>query len=82
MKLRQAESRSEGAQSPPNKPLQRSGLDNVLRPKRGIVVLKQVLRARVLMCQWPAAELNRYATLPLASATAVVCYPASSEGVL
>jgi hypothetical protein len=40
----------------PNKPLQRSGLDKVLGRGRGEVVLEQVLRARVLMRQWPAAE--------------------------
>jgi hypothetical protein len=40
----------------PNKPLQRSGVDKV--PGRGRVgaVLEQVLRARVLTGQWPAAE--------------------------
>jgi hypothetical protein len=40
----------------PNKPLQRSGLDKVPRRGRGDAVLKQVLRARVLMRSWPAAE--------------------------
>ncbi len=41
---------------PPNKPLQRSGVDKVLGRGRGDVVLEPVLRARVLMRQWPAAE--------------------------
>jgi hypothetical protein len=41
---------------PPNKPLQRSGLDKVLGRGRGDVALEQVMRARVLKCQWPAAE--------------------------
>jgi hypothetical protein len=39
-----------------NKPLQRSGLDKVLGRGRGGDVLEQVLRARVLKGQWPAAE--------------------------
>ena len=47
------------SQVPPNKPLQRSGVDKVLGRGRGVAVLKQVLRARVLMCQWPAAERGR-----------------------
>jgi hypothetical protein len=42
--------------SPPNKPLQRSGMDKVLGRGRGEVVLEQDIRARVLMSQWPAAE--------------------------
>jgi len=41
---------------PPNKPLQRSGLDKVPGRGRGGGVLEQVLRARVLIGQWPAAE--------------------------
>ena len=40
----------------PNKPLQRSGLDKVLGRGRVGEVLEQVLRARVLNGQWPAAE--------------------------
>jgi len=40
---------------PPSKPLQRSGLDKVLGRGRGDVVLDQVMRARVLNRQWPAA---------------------------
>ncbi len=43
----------------PNNPLQRSGIDKVLGRGRGEVVLEQVLRARVLKRQWPAAELRR-----------------------
>jgi len=39
-----------------SKPLQRSGLDKVPGRGRGVVVLEQVLRARVLKGQWPAAE--------------------------
>jgi len=42
--------------APPNKPLQRSGMDKVPGRGRGHVVLEQVLRARVLVDQWPAAE--------------------------
>jgi hypothetical protein len=41
---------------PSNKPLQRSGVDKVLGRGRGEVVREQVLRARVLKRQWPAAE--------------------------
>jgi hypothetical protein len=44
---------------PPNNPLQRSGLNEVLGRGRGCVVLEQVLRARVLKGQWPAAERSR-----------------------
>jgi hypothetical protein len=44
---------------PPNKPLQQSGLDKVLGRGRGKVVLEEVLRARVLKGQWPAAERSR-----------------------
>jgi hypothetical protein len=40
----------------PNKPLQRSGVDKLLGRGRGEVVLEQVMRARVLIGQWPAAE--------------------------
>jgi hypothetical protein len=40
----------------PNKPLQRSGVDKVLGRGRGVAVLEQVLRARVLKRGWPAAE--------------------------
>jgi hypothetical protein len=47
---------------PSNKPLQRSGLDKVLGRGRGNVVLEQVLRARVLMQLWPAAERGCWAT--------------------
>jgi hypothetical protein len=43
----------------PNKPLQRSGVDKVLGRGRGVVVLEQVMRARVLMRGWPAAERSR-----------------------
>jgi hypothetical protein len=39
-----------------NKPLQRSGMDKVLGRGRGVAVLEQVPRARVLKGQWPAAE--------------------------
>jgi hypothetical protein len=42
--------------SPPNKPLQRSGLDKVLGRGRVGVVLEQVPRARVLKRLWPVAE--------------------------
>ncbi len=41
---------------PPNKPLQRSGMDKVPGRGRGEAVLEQVMRARVLMRGWPAAE--------------------------
>jgi hypothetical protein len=41
---------------PPNKPLQRFGVDKVLGRGRGDAVLELVLRARVLRRQWPAAE--------------------------
>ena len=41
---------------PPNKPLQRSGIDKVLGRGRGGEVLEQVMRARVLMRGWPDAE--------------------------
>jgi hypothetical protein len=40
----------------PNKPLQRSELDKVPGRGRGIVVLEQVMRARVLKRVWPVAE--------------------------
>jgi hypothetical protein len=40
----------------PNKPLQRSGMDKVLGRGRGVGVLEQVRRARVLKHRWPAAE--------------------------
>ena len=40
---------------PHNKPLQRSGVDKVLGRGRGGEVLEQVMRARVLVGQWPAA---------------------------
>ena len=39
-----------------NNPLQRSGMDKVIGRGRGEVVLEQVLRARVLIGMWPAAE--------------------------
>jgi hypothetical protein len=42
-----------------NNPLQRSGADKVLGRGRGEQVLEQVIRARVLMGQWPAAERGR-----------------------
>jgi hypothetical protein len=41
---------------PPNKPLQRSGNDKVISRGRIGGVLEQVLCARVLKCQSPAAE--------------------------
>lgn len=44
-----------------NKPLQRTGIDKVLGRGRGVAVLKQVPRARVLMHWRPAAERSRYA---------------------
>jgi hypothetical protein len=44
---------------PSNKPLQRSGVDKVPGRGREEVVLKQVMRARVLKRQWPAAERGR-----------------------
>ena len=40
----------------PNKPLKRPGMDKVPGRGRGGGVLEQVLRARVLKGQWPAAE--------------------------
>jgi hypothetical protein len=46
-------------QMAPNKPLQRSGMDKVLGRGRGSEVLEQVLRAHVLIGQWPAAERGR-----------------------
>jgi hypothetical protein len=39
-----------------NKPLQGSGLDKVLGRRRGVPVLEQALRGRVLTRQWLAAE--------------------------
>jgi hypothetical protein len=42
--------------APPNKSLQRSGIDKVLGRGRGGAVLEQVPCARVLRLQWPAAE--------------------------
>ena len=45
-----------GFNMPPNKPLQRSGVDKVLGRGRGHAASKQVLRARVLNGLWPAAE--------------------------
>jgi hypothetical protein len=45
--------------APPNKPLQRSGVDKVISRGRGDEVLEQVPRARVLMREWPAAERSR-----------------------
>jgi len=41
---------------PPNKPLQRSGMDKALGRGRGEIVLDLVLRARLLNRQWPTAE--------------------------
>ena len=46
---------------PPNKPLQRSGMDKVPGRGRGEGVLEQVLRARVLIRTRPAAERGCYA---------------------
>jgi hypothetical protein len=43
-------------QMPSNKPLQRSGVDKVLGRGRLGAATKQVMRARVLKYQWPAAE--------------------------
>jgi hypothetical protein len=43
----------------PNKPLQRSGVDKVPGRGRETVEQGQVLRARVLAGQWPAAERGR-----------------------
>jgi hypothetical protein len=43
----------------PDKPLQRSGLDKLPGRGRGRPAPKQVLRARVLMRLWPAAERGR-----------------------
>jgi hypothetical protein len=45
-----------------NKPLQRSGMDKVLGRGRGIAVLEQVTRARVLAGHWPAAERSCWAS--------------------
>ncbi len=45
----------------PNNPLQRSGIDKVLGRGRGGGLLEQVMRARVLMRGWPAAERGRKA---------------------
>jgi hypothetical protein len=42
--------------TPPNKPLQRSGVDKVPGRGRGGLVLEQIPRARVLKRQRPAAE--------------------------
>ena len=50
---------------PPNKPLQRSGMDKVPGRGRGENVLEHVLRARVLMREWPAAERGCYAALEI-----------------
>jgi len=41
---------------PPNKPLQRSGVDKGLVRGREGHVLEQVLRAHVRSGQWPATE--------------------------
>ena len=41
---------------PPDKPLQRSGIDKVLGRRRGSPAPKQVMFARVLKPQWLAAE--------------------------
>jgi hypothetical protein len=43
----------------PNKPLQRSGVDKVHGRGRGRAASKQVMRARELKRQWPAAERRR-----------------------
>jgi hypothetical protein len=43
----------------PNNPSQWSKVDKVLGRRRGDVVLEQVLRARVPMSQWPAADRGR-----------------------
>jgi hypothetical protein len=50
---------------PPNKPLQRSGLDKVHGRGRGHEMHKQVLRARVLRRQWPVAERGCLAAFPV-----------------
>jgi hypothetical protein len=46
---------------PPNKPLQRSGLDKVRGRGRGRgrAATKQVMRTRALKPRWPAAERGR-----------------------
>jgi hypothetical protein len=44
---------------PPNKPLQRTVWDKVLGRGRGCAAHEQVMRARVLMKLWPAAERGR-----------------------
>ena len=49
--------------APPNKLLQRSGVEKVLGRGRGEAVLEQVRRARVLKCLWPVAERGCWATL-------------------
>ena len=46
---------------PPDKPLQRSGMDKVLGRRRGGDVLEQVMCARVLMRTRPDAERRRQA---------------------
>lgn len=51
--------KSQGLSLPPNNPLQRSGVDKVLGRGRERAASRQVLRARVLMGQWPAAERER-----------------------
>ena len=47
---------------PHNKPLQRSGIDKVLGRGRRCPAPKQVVLARVLMAQWPAAKRGRWAS--------------------
>lgn len=44
---------------PPNKPLPRSGTDNVLGRGPEVGVPEQVMRTRVFVDQWPAAERGR-----------------------
>jgi hypothetical protein len=51
----------------PKKPLQRSGVDNVLGRGRGRPAPKQVWRARVLKRGRPAAEWGCYAALRCAT---------------
>jgi hypothetical protein len=51
------------AQEPPDKPLQRAGMDKVLGRGRLGAATKQVTRARVLKHASPAAERCSYAAL-------------------
>jgi hypothetical protein len=52
-------SEASGEAMTPNNPLPRSGVDKVLGRGRGRAASKQVMRARVLIGQWPAAERGR-----------------------